>query len=251
LIVLKKSSEIAKMRESGRIVARIQRLVSEAIVPGKSTTAELDALAERLILESGGVPSFKGYKGYPAATCISVNEVVIHGIPDGRVIQEGDIVDLDFGVILDGWHADGAWTYPIGTVSEAAQRLMNVTLESLMQGIAQCKPGKRLGDVSHTIQRYCEGQGYGVVRELVGHGIGRRLHEEPSVPNFGPAGKGPVLKEGMTMCIEPMINEGTHRVEFLDDGWTVVTADGRLSAHYEHTVAVTKSGPVVLTAEHD
>lgn len=249
MIHLKGSSEIAKMRESGRIVARTMRLVSEAITPGKATTRDLDALAERLIREQGGVPSFLNYRGYPASACISVNEEVIHGIPGDRVVQDGDIVDLDFGVYKDGFHADAAWTFPVGTISKDAQRLLNVTLEALNQGIAKACAGSRVGLVSSTIQKYVEGQGYSVVRELVGHGIGRELHEEPSVPNFGRPKDGPVLKPGTTICIEPMVNQGSHEVVTLADGWTVVTRDGTLSAHFEHTVAVTSDGPELLTVE--
>jgi methionyl aminopeptidase len=249
LILLKRESDIAMMREAGRVLARTMRTVSESIVPGKSTLIELDQLAERLITGAGCVASFKGYRGYPAATCISVNEVVIHGIPSERVLQEGDIVDLDFGVIKDGWHADGAWTYGIGTISDQAQRLLNVTKESLYQGIAKARVGNRIGDISATVQRYVEKNGYSIVRDLVGHGIGQNLHEEPSVPNFGKAGKGAPIKAGMTMCIEPMVNQGTAKVVTLSDGWTVVTADGKLSAHYEHTVAVTEAGPEILTLE--
>jgi methionyl aminopeptidase len=249
LILLKRESDIAMMREAGRVLARTMRTVAETIVPGKTTLADLDRLAERLITEAGCVASFKGYRGYPAATCISVNEVVIHGIPDDRVLQEGDIVDLDFGVIKEGWHADGAWTYGVGTVSDQAQRLMNVTKESLFQGIAKARVGNRIGDISATVQRYVEKNGYSVVRDLVGHGIGQSLHEEPSVPNFGKPGKGAPIKAGMTMCIEPMVNQGTAKVVTLSDGWTVVTADGKLSAHYEHTVAVTEAGPEILTLE--
>lgn len=238
------------MRESGRIVARTLRVVSETIVPGKSTPKELDALAHRLILEAGGTPSFLGYRDYPAATCISVNNVVVHGIPTAVPLEEGDIISLDFGVLKEGWHADGAWTYPVGKISPEAQRLMNVTRESLMQGIAKARVGNRIGDIGAAVQRYVEPRGYGVVRELVGHGIGQKLHEEPSnVPMFGKPGKGDLLREGTTICIEPMINQGTHRVIFLDDKWTVVTADGKLSAHFEHTIAVTKDGPEVLTSE--
>ena len=251
MIVLKKESEIAKMRESGRIVAKTMRIVSEAIDPGKTTLLELDAIANRVITESGGIPSFLGYRGFPASACIGVNEVVVHGIPDETVIQDGDIVKLDFGVILDGWHADSAWTFAIGTVPENTKRLLNVTQESLVHGIAKARPGNRVGEISHTVQKYVESNGYGIVRDLVGHGIGRNLHEEPSIPNFGKPKSGPVLKAGMTFCIEPMVNEGTWKVNTLDDGWTVVTADGKLSAHFEHTVAVTQSGPVILTSEVD
>jgi methionyl aminopeptidase len=249
MILLKKDSEIAKMRESGRVVARTMREVSAAIVPGKSTPRSLDALAGRLIREAGGQPSFLDYRGYPADTCISVNSVVVHGIPDDRTLEEGDVVSLDFGVILDGWHADSAWTFPVGKITDEARRLLNVTRESLMQGIAKARVGNTVGDIASTVQRYCEGHGYGVVRELVGHGIGRDLHEEPSIPNFGRANKGVKLRAGMTFCIEPMINQGTHLVHTLEDDWTVVTQDGRLSAHFEHTVAVTPGGPVILTVE--
>jgi methionyl aminopeptidase len=248
--LIKSPAEIAKMKESGRIVARTLRLVSETIVPGKSTPKELDALADRLIREEGGVPSFLGYRGYPAATCISVNQVVVHGIPTSVPLQEGDVISLDFGVVKDGWHADGAWTFPVGTISAEAQRLLSVTRESLYQGIAKARAGNRIGDIGAAVQRYCENNGYGVVRELVGHGIGQKLHEEPSnVPMFGKPGTGERLREGMTLCVEPMINQGTHKVIFLDDKWTVVTADGKLSAHFEHTIAITKNGPEILTVE--
>ncbi|MCW5936842.1 MAG: type I methionyl aminopeptidase [Fimbriimonadaceae bacterium] len=251
MIHLKKDSEIAKMRESGRIVARTIRLLSEAIVPGKTTTKELDDLAERLIREQGGVPSFLNYRdSYPASACISVNEVVIHGIPNERVLQEGDIIDIDLGVCKDGYHADSAWTFAVGTVSSETQRLLNVTQEAMWQGIAKARPGNRIGDVSATIQRYVESNGYSVVRELLGHGIGRNLHEEPNVPNYGRPKEGPWIKPGLTICIEPMVNQGTRKIVTLDDGWTVVTEDGKLSAHFEHTVAVTKDGPEILTVEN-
>lgn len=249
MIILKRASEIAQMRESGRILARVMRLVSEAIQPGKTTPMDLDQLADRLIREAGAVPSFKGYKGFPASACISVNEVVVHGVPNGRVLHEGDIVGLDFGVLYNGWHADSAWTFGVGTISDSAQRLLNVTRESLMQGLAKVRPGARVGDISATVQKYVESHGYGVVRDLVGHGIGRSLHEEPSIPNFGRAAQGAVLKAGMTFCVEPMVNEGTYKVKTLEDNWTMVTADGKLSAHFEHTVAVTSQGVDILTVE--
>lgn len=249
MIILKSKADIEAMRAAGKLVARTLREVAGTILPGKTTPQDLDALADRLIREGGAIPSFLGYRDYPAATCISVNNVVIHGIPTDVPLEEGDIVDLDFGVILNGWHGDGAWTFPIGKISESAQRLLNVTRESLMQGIAKARAGNHVGDISAAVQRYVESHGYGVVRELVGHGIGRQLHEEPSVPNFGKAGKGPLLKEGMTMCIEPMVNEGTYKVKTLKDGWTMLTADGKLSAHFEHMVAVTKDGPEILTLE--
>lgn len=251
MVILKKESEIAKMKESGKVLARTMRLTAEAIIPGKTTLLELDALADRLIREKGGIPSFLNYRGFPNSACISVNDRVVHGIPDQTVLQNGDIVSLDFGVILDGWHSDSAWTFPVGPISEEAQRLLNVTRESLFQGIAKAKVGNMTGDISNTVQRYVESNGYGVVRDLVGHGIGRSLHEEPSVPNFGRAKSGDKIRAGMTFCIEPMVNQGTYKVNTLKDGWTVVTADGKLSAHFEHTVAVTKDGPVILTLEED
>lgn len=251
MILLKKQSEIALMRESGRLLAKTMRIVSESIVPGKSTPLELDALAERIITEGGGIPSFKNYRGFPNSACISVNDTVVHGIPDGTVLQEGDIISLDFGVILEGWHSDSAWTFPVGTIAPNAQRLLSVTKECLNQGILKAKVGAKVGDISHAVQKYAESNGYGVVKDLVGHGIGKSLHEPPNIPNFGKANSGPVIKEGMTMCIEPMINEGTAKVKFLKDGWTVKTGDGKLSAHFEHSIAVTAAGPVILTTEQD
>lgn len=249
MIILKSASEIAKIREAGRIVARAIRLMHEAIVPGKSTTRDLDAIAARVVAEAGGSCAFLNYRGYPASTCISVNEVVIHGIPNDKPLMDGDIIDLDIGVEKDGWFADAAWTYPIGSISPEAQRLLNVSQECLHQGIAKARIGNRVGDISAAVQRYAERNGYGVVTELVGHGIGRSLHEEPNVPNFGKANTGPPLREGMTICIEPMINQGTKKVKTLADGWTIVTADGKLSAHFEHTVAITRDGPELLTVE--
>jgi methionyl aminopeptidase len=250
VIVLKGRSEIEKMRASGRVVARTIRLLYESIVPGKTSPMELDKLAHRLITEAGGTPSFLNYRGYPASACISVNDVVIHGIPGPEPLEEGDIVDIDIGVQLNGWHADSAWTYGIGKITPEAQRLLNVTRESLMQGIGKAKVGNRIGDIAHAVQRYVESNGYSVVRDLVGHGIGQKLHEEPaSVPNFGKPGKGELLREGMTICIEPMVNEGTFKVVTLPDNWTMKTADGKLSAHFEHTIALTKDGPDILTVE--
>ncbi|MBV6458949.1 MAG: Methionine aminopeptidase 1 [Fimbriimonadaceae bacterium] len=247
MIYLKRPEEIEKMRASGRVVARALKAMSEAIVPGKTTMLELDAIAVKIIEESGGVPSFLGYKGYPAATCISLNEVVVHGIPSERVLMPGDIVGLDLGVCLDGWVGDSAWTFAVGEISPEAQRLLNVTQEALFQGIAKAKIGNHIGDISHAVQKYVESLGYGVVRDLVGHGIGRKMHEEPSVPNFGKPGTGPALKEGMTICIEPMVAQGTWRVKTLPDDWTMVTADGKLAAHFEHMIAITRSGPDILT----
>lgn len=246
---LKSPAEIAKMKESGRIVARTLRLVSEKIAPGV-TPKELDELADRLIREEGGAPSFLGYRGYPAATCISVNDVVVHGIPNEEPLRAGDVIGLDFGVVKDGWHADGAWTYGVGAIAPAAQRLLNVSREALYQGIGKARVGARIGDISAAVQRYVESNGYSVVRDLVGHGIGRKLHEEPAaVPNFGKAGKGELLREGTTICIEPMVNEGKFDVVTLPDNWTLTTKDGSLSAHFEHTVAITRAGPQILTTE--
>jgi len=247
----KSPQEIEKMRKSGKVVARTIRQLHESIVPGKTTSRILDDLAYRLITEAGGTPSFLNYRNYTASTCISVNDVVIHGMPNDIPIVEGDIVDIDLGVCLDGYHADSAWTFGIGTISPEAQRLLNVTRESLMQGIQKARVGSRIGDLASTIQQYVERNGYSVVRELVGHGIGRNLHEEPNVPNFGKAGKGDILREGHVICIEPMVNAGSRAVETLPDKWTMVTRDGSLSAHFEHTVAITKNGPVILTTEED
>ncbi|MBX3118166.1 MAG: type I methionyl aminopeptidase [Fimbriimonadaceae bacterium] len=249
MIYLKKGFEIAKMRAAGRIVAKTIRELSEAIVPGKTTPRQLDELAGKIVAAEGGVCAFNGYRGYPANACISVNQVVIHGIPNDVPLQEGDIVDLDLGVTLDGWNADGAWTYPVGNIDPDMQKLLNVTKESLYQGIAKAKVGNKIGDISAAIEKYVNQYRYGIVRDLVGHGIGRTIHEEPSVPNFGKAGRGPVIKEGMTFCIEPMVNKGTWKVRTLSDGWTIVTADNSWSAHFEHTVAVTKDGPEILTVE--
>lgn len=251
MIYIKNESEIAKMRQAGRIIAKTMREVSEAMEAGKHSLLNLDSMAEKIILAEGGIPSFKGYKGFPATACIAVNDGVVHGIPTDYIIQNGDIVTLDFGVIWQGWHADSAWTFAVGEISPNAQRLMNVTKESLYQGIGKAKVGNKIGDISFAVQNYVERNGYSIVRDLVGHGIGQSLHEEPSVPNFGKARKGVPLRAGMTFCIEPMVNEGTYRVKTLNDGWTVVTADGKLSAHYEHTVVVTSDGPLILTSEED
>lgn len=247
--LVKSRAEIDKMRESGRIVARTLRLVAEQIKPGV-TPRQLNDLADQLIREEGGVPSFLGYRGFPAAACISVNSVVVHGIPTAIPLEEGDVVSLDFGVVKNGWHADGAWTYPVGKINHEAERLLKVTKEALMQGMAKARPGNRIGDISNTIQRYCESNGYGVVRDLVGHGIGQALHEEPhSIPNFGKPGRGDLLREGMTICIEPMINQGTYKVVQWPDKWTVETADKKLSAHFEHTIAILRDGAEILTKE--
>lgn len=252
MITIKSAAEIEKMRMAGKLLAKALRAMGQAIVPGITTTADLDELAEKIVRDSGGIPAFKGYRGFPASVCTSVNEQVVHGIPGPRVLMEGDVVGLDLGVTLDGWSADAAWTFPVGQIDPAHQRLLNVTRESLFQGIAKARVGNRVGDISSAVQRYVERNGYGVVRDLVGHGIGRTVHEEPNVPNFGKPGQGPALREGMTICIEPMVNMGTWRVRLLSDDWTMVAADSKFSAHFEHTVAITKEGPDILTlAEED
>jgi methionyl aminopeptidase len=248
MIILKKESEIAKMKASGRILARTLRVVSEEIAPGK-TPRQLNDLAHRLISEAGAYPSFLNYRKFPAATCISVNEVVVHGIPGDDELKEGDVISLDFGVLLDGYHADSAWTYPVGKISDENQRLLNITKESLFQGIAKARPGNTTGDIASAVQRYVESNGYAIVRDLVGHGIGKSLHEDPSVPNFGKPGSGVKLKEGATICIEPMVNAGTWRVTQDSDGWTIRAADHKNSAHFEHTVAIVKGGAEILTEE--
>lgn len=246
MIQLKSPRELDVMRRAGEITARILQEVVEAVSPGV-TTRELDQLAEARCKELGAKPAFKGYHGYPCCLCISVNEQVVHGIPGKRTLKEGDIVGIDFGVIVDGYYGDSARTVAVGKVTPDAQRLLQVTQEGLLRGIQEAKLGNRLFDISHAIQNYVERHGFSVVREFVGHGIGRSLHEEPQVPNYGPKGKGVSLKEGMVLAIEPMINAGGHAVRIESDGWTAVTVDGSLSAHFEHTVAITKNGPEILT----
>lgn len=248
MIILKSLDEIAKMRVAGRIVAAaIERLLPE-VRPG-ITTRELDQVAERAIREAGAVPSFKGYRGFPASICTSLNEQVVHGIPGKRRAREGDILKLDVGAIWEGYHADSAVSVFVGDApSDVAEKLVRVTEESLEAGIAALRPGARLSDVGHTVQQVVEGAGFSVVREYVGHGVGRALHEDPQVPNYGEAGRGPVVKPGLVVAIEPMVNVGDWRTNVLRDRWTVVTADGSLSAHFEHTIAVTGEGTEVLTA---
>lgn len=236
------------MREAGRITARALRMVGEVLRVG-ARTRELDEVAEAAIREEGAVPAFLGYQGFPASICSSLNEQVVHGIPGDVKLHDGDIISIDIGAIIDGYYGDSARTFGIGRVSDQAIRLMQVTEESLEAGIEQCVPGHRLYDISHAVQTVAEAAGFSVVREYVGHGIGRAMHEEPQIPNYGPAGKGPELKGGMVFAIEPMINAGGATVQSLADGWTVVTADSSLSAHFEHTVAITASGPLVLTKE--
>jgi len=234
------------MREAGRITARALDAVSSAVRPG-ITTADLDAIAEDVIVKAGARPAFKGYHGFPATLCTSVNDEVVHGIPGDRVLREGEIVSVDCGAIVDGYYGDSARTFPVGQVSDEATRLLDVTRRSLEAGIARCRPGMRLYDVSAAVQEVAEAAGFSVVREYVGHGIGRSMHEDPQVPNYGKTGTGPTLRTGMVLAIEPMINAGAADVRSLDDGWTVITVDGAMSAHFEHTVAVTENGPLVLT----
>lgn len=246
-IVIKSPSEIKIMREAGRIVATVLGEVRNQVRPGK-TTGELDALAERTVVTMGAIPSFKGLYGFPASVCISVNEEVVHGIPQfDRFLNEGDILSLDFGAFYQGMHGDSAVTVPVGTVSDETRRLLAVGEASLWKGIEQLRPGKRIGDISWAIQSYVEAQKFSVVRQYVGHAVGRNLHEEPQVPNFGPPGRGLTLRRGMTIALEPMVNAGTHETEVLDDQWTVVTKDRKLSVHFEHTVAITDAEPLVLT----
>ena len=246
MILLKSPDEVEKMRHPGQIVGEAHRRVREAVRPGV-TTLELDELVEEFIRAEGGVPAFKGYRGYPASICASVNEEVVHGIPGPKVLQDGDIVGVDIGVKAGGFYSDAAQTIAVGGGSAEVRNLLSVTREALFQGIEQARVGNRVGDVSHAIQMYVERAGFSVVRTLVGHGIGRSMHEDPQVPNFGAAGKGPELKAGMALAIEPMVNVGSREVEVLDDAWTVVTADGSLSAHFEHTVAIHDEGPEILT----
>ncbi len=234
------------MREAGRLVALCHQVVAEAIRPGV-TTRELDRIAEEFIRKNGGIPTFKGYFGYPASICVSVNDEVVHGIPGPRVLREGDIVSVDIGVTYKGFVGDAAFTWPVGKVSELARRLLDVTREALAAGIAQSRPGNRLTDISHAVQTLAEAHGFSVVREFVGHGIGRQMHEEPQVPNYGPPGQGPTLLPGMVLAIEPMVNAGGAEVWVDKDRWTVRTRDGSLSAHFEHTVAITRDGPQILT----
>ncbi|HEY8342027.1 MAG TPA: type I methionyl aminopeptidase [Calditerricola sp.] len=246
MIILKSETELKIMREAGRIVAETHRLLAKAIRPGV-TTKELDEMAEDYIRRRGAIPSFKGYNGFPASICASVNDELVHGIPSDRKLKEGDIISIDIGAQLDGYHGDSAWTYAVGDISDEAKRLLRVTEESLYRGIAQVRPGARLSDISHAIQTHVEAAGFSVVREYVGHGIGQSLHEEPQIPNYGPPGRGPRLKPGMVLAIEPMVNAGQRYVRTREDNWTVVTVDGSLCAHFEHTVAVTDSGYEILT----
>lgn len=246
MIVLKSPEEIAVMRRAGRIVAECHARLREWVKPGV-TTGQLNDKVDELIRRLGGLPSFKGYRGYPASICTSVNDEVVHGIPGPRRLAEGDIVGIDIGACVDGFHGDAAYTYPVGQVDPEVERLLQVTEEALYRGIEAARVGGRLSDISHAIQTHVEAAGFSVVRDLVGHGIGRQMHEDPQVPNYGPPGRGVRLRPGMTLAIEPMVNAGTHYVKVLEDQWTVVTVDGKPSAHFEHTVALTPDGVEILT----
>jgi len=246
VIVCKSAAEIERMRAPNELVANVLAELSSLVAPGV-TTADLDAAAERLVRAAGAEPAFKGYRGYPCTLCASVNEQVVHGIPSARALVEGDIISLDMGVKLNGFYGDSAVTVPVGRVSDEAATLLRVTRESLHKGIEQVRLGGRISDIGHAIQEHVEAHGFTVVREFVGHGIGAALHEEPQIANYGEPGRGPRLAEGMVLAIEPMVNIGRPAVKVLADGWTAVTKDGSLSAHFEHTVAVTKAGPLVLT----
>ncbi|MBI3583387.1 MAG: type I methionyl aminopeptidase [Nitrospinae bacterium] len=246
MIILKSRHEIEKMKISNGIVAGVLEEITKKIRVGV-TTIELDRLAESVILKKGGTPAFKGYRGYPNSLCISINEQVVHGIPSNRRLKEGDLVSIDLGVYHDGYYGDAAVTVGVGEITDEAKRLLDATQKALYIGIEKATAGNHLSDISNAVQMYVEGEGFSVVRAFVGHGIGTSLHEEPQVPNFGEAGKGPLLKSGMVLAIEPMVNAGVNDVEVLEDDWTVVTADGSLSAHFEHTVAITDNGVEILT----
>lgn len=251
MITIKSNREIELMIEAGRITALAHRKVKEAIRPGISTL-ELDKIAEETIRACGATPSFKGYNGFPGSICASINNVVIHGIPKQNIIlKDGDIISVDIGACYKGYHGDSAMTHGVGNVSEHRKRLMKVTKESLYKGLEMAKPGNRLSDISHAIESYVNAHGYSVVRDFTGHGVGRNLHEDPAVPNYGEAGHGPILKPGMTLAIEPMVNAGKHYVRILADDWTTVTADHSDSAHFEHSILITENGYKILTVEED
>lgn len=248
MITIKTRSQIEQMKEAGAILAACHREIRKLIEPG-ITTIEIDRFAEKFIRAAGATPEQKGYNGFPYATCTSVNDVICHGFPGNYALKDGDIVTVDMVVNLNGWLADSAWSYAVGNVSEQAQRLLDVTKESLYKGIEKAVIGNRIGDISNAIQVYAEAEGFSVVREFIGHGIGREMHEEPQVPHYGPPKLGPRLKEGMVITIEPMLNTGTYRSKIDSDGWTARTLDGGLSAQYEHTIAITADGPEILTLQ--
>jgi methionyl aminopeptidase len=250
MIVLKTAHEIEQVRLSSQIVASVLAELSRQVKPG-ITTKELNDMAEKSARAQGAIPAFKGYRGFPASLCVSINDQIVHGIPDGRKLKQGDIISLDFGTNLNGFYGDAAVTLPVGKIGERVQELLQVTEESLYKGIEQAVVGNRLSDISQAIQAKVENHGFSVVRDFVGHGIGKSLHEEPQIPNFGVPIPNPRLQEGMVFAIEPMVNEGSYEMRILADGWTAVTADGKLSAHFEHTIAITGNGPLILTENQE
>jgi methionyl aminopeptidase len=248
MITIKSNREIELMKKAGRIVALAHQEVEKHVKPGVSTL-ELDRIVEKVIRDNDATPSFKGYGGFPGSACTSINDQVVHGIPSSKVIlQDGDIIGIDIGALYKGYHGDSAWSYPVGTIDDDAKQLLEVTKQSLFEGLKQAKAGNRLTDISHAIQTYAESFGYSVVREFVGHGVGKHLHEDPQIPNFGPSGRGTLLKAGMTFAIEPMINEGRKEVKVLKDNWTAVTIDGKRSAHFEHSILITEDECIIFTA---
>lgn len=246
MIICKTPREIEIMREAGKIVALTHQEMQKHIAPG-ITTKELDEIADRFIRQHDAVPSFKGYNGFRGSICASVNEELVHGIPGDRTLKDGDIISIDIGAEFKGYHGDSAWTYPVGSITADAQKLLDVTEESLFLGLKEAKPDVRLSNISHAIQTYVEDNGLSIVREYVGHGVGQDLHEAPQIPHYGPPNKGPRLKPGMVLAIEPMVNAGSRYVKTLSDNWTVVTVDGKMCAHFEHTIAITESGYEILT----
>jgi methionyl aminopeptidase len=250
MIIKKTPAEIDNMARAGEILVRTMDLLAGKVRPGV-TTLELDQAAERFIRSQGATPAFKGYRGFPGSICASPNSMVVHGIPGPYRLERGDIISIDVGVVLDGWVADAARTFAVGPISPVAEKLLDVTKASLFDAVEHCHPGKRLGDVSHAVQQRVEGEGLAIVRSLVGHGVGRSMHEDPQVPNFGDPGKGRLLEEGMVLAIEPMVNAGRHTVRMGDDGWSIYSQDGSLAAHFEFTVAITADGPRILTPWHE
>ncbi|MDZ5713705.1 type I methionyl aminopeptidase [Jeotgalibacillus haloalkalitolerans] len=246
MIICKTPREIEIMREAGKIVALTHQELQKHIAPG-ITTKELDEIADRFIRQHDAVPSFKGYNGFSGSICASVNEELVHGIPGNRKLADGDIISIDIGAKYKGYHGDSAWTYPVGDIPEETQKLLEVTEESLYRGLEEAKPGVRLSNISHAVQTYAEENGFSIVREYVGHGVGQDLHEAPQIPHFGPPDKGPRLKPGMVLAVEPMVNAGSRYVKTLADNWTVVTVDGKMCAHFEHTIAITEEGYEILT----
>lgn len=247
MIIIKTQREIEKLRRAGKLVGETHAFLKTLIKPG-ITTKELDQAAEEFILKHGAKPGFKGYGGFPATICASINDEVVHGIPGSRKLKDGDIISIDIGTIIDGYYGDGAKTYPVGEISEENKRLIEVTKQSFYEGIKYAKVGNRLSDISHAVQKYVEKNGFSVVRDYVGHGVGQNLHEDPQIPHFGLPGRGPRLRKGMVLAIEPMVNVGGYHVKTLADNWTVVTVDGKCSSHYEHTIAITDDEPRLLTA---